>query len=73
MAMRSERGGSQLPRQKLQFVLGALANLGAWELAGDVLQKIPAEATLLSWALGEIKPKRKNILRIQAFVFSERF
>ena len=67
----AERRGvaSRLSRQKLQFVLGALADFVARELAGDVLQQILAQAALISWPLDEVKSKREDFLRIEAFSF----
>ena len=63
---------SRLSRQKLQFVLGALADFVARELAGDVLQQILAQAALISWPLDEVKSQREDFLRIEAFFFPER-
>ena len=63
---------SRLPREKLQFVFGALADFVARELAGDVLQQILAQAALIAWTFDEVKSKREDFLRIEAFFFPER-
>jgi hypothetical protein len=56
----------------MSSIFGALAEFVAWKLAGDMLQEILAECALLSRTFDEVKSKREDFLRIEAFFFPER-
>src|SRR5438132_10976887 len=57
---------------KLEFVLGALADFIPWKFCCDMLQQVFSQVALATWSLGQAKSQRKHFFRRETFFFLQR-